>query len=63
VSTNAWKWVAVIGISGLIGLGEVFTDATFPGWWDVVRHLGAGIVTGAIALKVTLTPTLPKANP
>jgi hypothetical protein len=56
MSANAWKWVLVLGLGGLIGLGEVFSDAKFPGWWDVIRHAGAGVVTAAIGLKVSLTP-------
>ena len=54
---NWIKWSAVLGLGGLIGLGEIFTDSKFPGWWDVVRHAGGGIATAAIGLKVTLTKT------
>lgn len=55
MSANAWKWVLVLGLGGLIGLGDVFTDAKFPGWWDLVRHVGSGVVAAAVGLKVTLT--------
>jgi len=56
MSANAWKWLLVLGLGGLVGLGEVFTDPMFPGWWDVVRHFGGGVATAAVALKVSLTP-------
>lgn len=55
MSLNAWKWVGVLGLGGLIGLGEVFSDSTFPGWWDVVRHCGAGMIAPAVGLITTLT--------
>lgn len=54
MSSNAWKWLLVLGLGGLIGLGEVFSDAMFPGWWEVIRHAGGGIVAAAVGLKVTL---------
>ena len=57
MTSNGWKWLLVLGLGGLVGLGEVFTDAMFPGWWDVIRHMGAGVVTAAVGLKVTLTNT------
>jgi hypothetical protein len=56
VSANAWKWLLVLGLGGLIGLGNVFSDATFPGWWEIVRHAGGGVVAAAVGLKVSLTP-------
>ena len=54
MSANTWKWILILALGGFVGLGEVFTDATFPGWWDVVRHFGSGMVVAAIALKTTL---------
>ena len=54
MSANAWKWVLILGLGGLIAMGEVFTDPTFPGWWDLIRHFGGGVITAAIALKTTL---------
>jgi len=55
MSTNAWKWFLILALGGIVGLGEVFTDPMWPGWWDVIRHFGAGVALAAIALKTTLT--------
>lgn len=55
MSTNTWKWILILGLGGFVGLGEVFTDPTFPGWWDVIRHFGGGVCLAAVALKTTLT--------
>lgn len=51
---NWIKWVGVLGLGVIIGLGDVFTDKTFPGWWDVIRHAGGGLVTAATGLMVSL---------
>jgi hypothetical protein len=52
--SNWIKWVAVLGLGALIGLGDVFTDKTFPGWWDVIRHAGGGLVTASVGLMTRL---------
>ena len=58
MSGNSWRWVLVLGLGAVVGMGEVFTDAKFPGWWDVIRHAGGGVVTAAVALQVTLSKAL-----
>ena len=55
MSTNTWKWIGILALGGIGGLADVFSDAKFPGWWDLVRHVGAGVVVAAVALKTTLT--------
>lgn len=54
MSSNGWKWLLTLGLGGLIGLGTVFSDDKFPGWWDVIRHAGGGVATAAVALNVSL---------
>jgi len=54
MTRNGWRWVGVLGFGALIGLGTVFTDPMFPGWWDLCRHAGSGMAAAAAGLKVTL---------
>lgn len=54
MSQNAWKWIGTLAFAGMLSLGEIFTDSKFPGWWDLIRHVGAGMIIAAQALKTTL---------
>ena len=55
MTLNAWKWVGILGLGALVGLGEVLSDANFPGWWDLFRHCGLGMIAPAAGLLTTLT--------
>ena len=57
MTQNAWKWLAALTLGAFGGFVEVATDAkTFPGWWDLIRHMVIGIGTVIPALKMTLFP-------
>jgi hypothetical protein len=53
---NGWRWIAALGLGAFTGLASVFTDPMFPGWWDIFRHCGLGMISTAVALKMTLQP-------
>ena len=55
MSLNAWKWIGALAIGAFGGLVEAATDAKFPGWWDLFRHMIVGAGAAVPALKMTLT--------